>query len=84
MGVPFLFLRQSVVANVKVRNLLTIPGNYFHQIGQLTTVDVDACEIELLQVRQLEYHCFEALHQDVLVDLNVSEAQSCQSTSRLR
>ena len=72
---PVVVLGEGVVAQVQVLHLLAVVRDDLHDVGELATVNVDVAEVQLLNVRHRAHHCFERLHEDELVDLQVGEAE---------
>ena len=66
---PFLVLRQRVVAEIEVLHLLAVFSDDLHDVRQLSPMNVDIAQVQLLDMRHRLDHSFERLHEDELIDL---------------
>ena len=71
--------RQGVLAEIQVLYLSAILADSLHQVDKLPAMDLNALEVQLLDLWHVEDHALEALHENDLIYLDMRQAQSRDS-----
>ena len=65
---PLLFVWNYVLTDVEVLDLLAVLTNSFHKVSQLTSMNVNSLEVQLLDLWYVPDHALERIHQNELID----------------
>ena len=59
------------MTEIEILDLLAVLADDFHQIGELSTMNIDALKVQLLDLGNIKDHTLETLHEDEFIDFDV-------------